>query len=110
MNNGCEQFPHPIKETVCVQGIKIKEKHISESCLLPFTNKNLHKVFIIKVDIEFDGLVGADFLEHYECIIDSNIDQLTTKMKTVSHTFRVEANRNRILQVQLYKIQSFRTI
>lgn len=29
-------------------------------------------VYICKLDIEFDSLLGSDFLEHYNCVIDFN--------------------------------------
>lgn len=56
---------------------------INESTLIPFSKNNPHQVYICNLDIDFDGPLGMDFLEHYECIVDLRNRQLITNVKTV---------------------------
>ena len=38
-------------------------------------------MYIYNLDIEFDGLLGSDFLEHYDCVVDIKNRQLITNFK-----------------------------
>ena len=78
-----KNFPQRFTENVSIQGITNEKLHIKESTLVPFNAKNPHKVFIYNLDIEFDGILGLDFLEHYQCIIDLNTKELITNFKTI---------------------------
>lgn len=42
------------------------------------------QVNICNLDIEFNGLLGSYFLEHYNWIIDFNKKQLVTNFKTMA--------------------------
>lgn len=66
-----------------IQGITNQKILINESTLIPFNASDPHKVYICNLDIEFDGLLGSDFLEHYNCVIDFNKKELITNFKTI---------------------------
>lgn len=42
----------------------------NESTLVPLNYKVPHKVYICNLDIDFDGIWGSNFLEHYQYIVD----------------------------------------
>lgn len=56
---------------------------ITESTLIPFAPNDSHKVYIFNLDIDFDGILGLDFLDHYKCVIDLKAKQLITNFKTI---------------------------
>ena len=78
-----ENYKQRFPENVIIQGITDQKIIINESVLIPFTQKDPHKVYVYDLDIDFDGLIGADFLEHYHCIVDIKNKQLITNFKTV---------------------------
>lgn len=81
--NTVQHFPERVPENLTIQGITNEKLLITQSCLIPFITKDPHKVFIYDLDIEFDGLLGLDFLEHYQCVIDLPNKQLKTNFKTL---------------------------
>lgn len=78
-----KNFKQRFPEKVTIQGITDQKISISESTLVPFIVGNPHKVFIYNLDIEFDGILGLDFLEHYECVIDLKSKELVTNFKKI---------------------------
>ena len=70
-----------LPENVTIQGITNEKLLIKESVLIPFTQNNPHKVYVYNLDIEFDGILGSDFLEHYRCILDYDAKKLITNFK-----------------------------
>lgn len=66
-----------------IQGITDQKLQINESTFVPFTLKDPHKVYIYNLDIDFDGILGLDFLEHYQCVIDLKAKELKTNFKTI---------------------------
>lgn len=89
-----EKYNTRFPENVKIQGITDQKLTISESTLIPFTDGDPHKVYIYDLDIEFDGILGLDFLEHYNCVIDLNNKQLITNFKTVP-LFKADYNENK---------------
>jgi RNase H-like domain found in reverse transcriptase/Reverse transcriptase (RNA-dependent DNA polymerase)/Integrase zinc binding domain/Integrase core domain len=71
------------KENVVIQGITNEKVNITKSTMVHFKPGDPHKIFIHDIDIDFDGLLGSDFLEHYKCIVDLDNRQLITNFKTV---------------------------
>lgn len=51
--------------------------------MIPFNKDDPHRVYICNLDIDFDGLLGSDFLDHYNCIIDFKERKLVTNFKTL---------------------------
>ena len=98
--NVAQKFPHRSPENVTIQGITDQKLLISESTLVPFALNNPHKVFIYNLDIDFDGILGLDFLEHYECVIDLKNKELKTNFKTMP-LYKVDVNFNANKQVHL---------
>lgn len=78
-----EKFSNKFSENAIIQGITNEKILIKESKLIPFKAGDPHKVYIYNLDIEFDGLLGSDFLEHYGCVIDIKNKKLITNFKTV---------------------------
>lgn len=95
-----QKFPRRSPENVTIQGITDQKLLISESTLVPFTLDNPHKVFIYNLDIDFDGILGLDFLEHYECVIDLKNKELKTNFKTMP-LYKVDVNFDANKQVHL---------
>ena len=86
-----EDFKQRFSENIVVQGITDQKILIQESTLIPFNINNPCKVYIYNLDIEFDGILGLDFLEHYECIIDLKSNLLKTNFKDIPmHKFNPE--------------------
>lgn len=81
--NTAQNFRTRSPENVTIQGITNQKLHITESTLVPFKAGDPLKVFIYDLDIEFDGILGLDFLEHYECVIDLKSKQLVTNFKHI---------------------------
>lgn len=61
-----ENFPQ--KSTI--QGITNQKSLVTESILIASKISDLHKVYVYNLDIDFDRILGLDFLEQYECTID----------------------------------------
>lgn len=40
-------------------------------------------MFIYNLDIEFDEILGFDFFEYYECVIDLKSKELKTNLKPI---------------------------
>ena len=73
-----------LKENLIVQGITDQKILIDESVLVPFDDTGeYHKMYVYNLDIDFDGILGSDFLEHYQGIVDIKNRKLITNFKTV---------------------------
>lgn len=51
--------------------------------MIYFVKNNPQKFFVSNMDIEFDGTIGANFLEHYKAVLHLENLQLITNKKTI---------------------------
>lgn len=56
---------------------------MNDLTLIPFNVINPHNDFICNLEIEFDGLLGSNFLEHYNCVVHFDNRQLKSNFKFV---------------------------
>lgn len=78
-----EKYSQRCPENLIIQGITDQSISINQSTYIPFNTGDPHKVYIYNLDIEFDGLLGSDFLEHYDGVVDIKNRKLITNFKTV---------------------------
>lgn len=50
----------------------MKNIQINQSTMINFIQGDPHKVYMANIDVDFDGSIGADYLEHYNGIVDKN--------------------------------------
>jgi len=81
--NTVKNYSRRNPEHITVQGITDQKILITESVCIPFVAGSDHKVYIYDLDIDFDGIIGLDFLDHYNCIVDLKSKQLITNFKTI---------------------------
>jgi hypothetical protein len=71
------------KEDFKIQGISNKHIKINESFYKKFNDSDtLFKIYIADLDIEFDAILGLDFLTTFDCIIDLK-ENLKTNFKDI---------------------------
>jgi hypothetical protein len=72
------------KEDFKIQGISNKHIKINESFYKKFNDSDtLFKIYIADLDIEFDAILGLDFLTTFDCIIDLKENLLKTNFKDI---------------------------
>jgi hypothetical protein len=72
------------KEDFKIQGILNKHIKINESFYKKFNDSDtLFKIYIADLDIEFDAILGLDFLTTFDCIIDLKQNLLKTNFKDI---------------------------
>jgi hypothetical protein len=72
------------KEDFKIQGISNKHIKINESFYKKFNDSDtLFKIYIADLDIEFDAILGLDFLTTFDCIIDLKQNLLKTNFKDI---------------------------
>jgi hypothetical protein len=72
------------KENFKIQGILNKHIKINESFYKKFNDSDtLFKIYIADLDIEFDAILGLDFLTTFDCIIDLKQNLLKTNFKDI---------------------------
>jgi hypothetical protein len=72
------------KEDFKIQGISDKRINVNESFYEKFNDSDtLFKFYIADLDIEFDAILGLDFLTTYDCIIDFKQNLLKTNFKDI---------------------------
>jgi hypothetical protein len=72
------------KEDFKIQGISNKHIKINESFYKKFNDSDtLFKIYIADLDIEFDAILGLDFLTTFDCIINLKENLLKTNFKDI---------------------------
>jgi hypothetical protein len=72
------------KEDFKIQGILNKHIKINESFYKKFNDSDtLFKIYIADLDIEFDAILGLDFLTTFDCIINLKENLLKTNFKDI---------------------------
>lgn len=79
----CQNYSRRCPENVTIQGITDQKIIINEAVFIPFDDNEPFKIYVCDLDIEFDGLLGSDFLERYNCIVDIKNKKLITNFKTI---------------------------
>lgn len=71
-----EHLPKINSENILIQDIADEKVLINQSIMINFKQGDPHKICISNIDVDFDGLIGAGFLEHYNGVVGIKNKQL----------------------------------